>query len=254
MALTGAGGGVLGVPALVIGLHLSLVAAAPVALVSVGVAAALGTIMGLRTRHVRYRAAALMAAVGLLGAPVGVWLARVLPTAHLTLLFAAVLAYVALRMYRTAATTDTAARPPRAKPPPCALDPKAGRLRWTPACARALGLAGAAAGLLSAMLGVGGGFVIVPALRHVTDLDTPSVTATSLAVVALVSVGGICAMLLAGQDVRWSVAVPFSAGALVGLVAGRHLAARVSGRHLQQTFAALALVVAVVLVVRALPV
>jgi len=58
MALTGAGGGVLAIPLLVFGLHLPVQQAAPVGLVAVGMAAALGAALGLRQGIVRYRAAA----------------------------------------------------------------------------------------------------------------------------------------------------------------------------------------------------
>ena len=59
LALTGAGGGILAVPMLVFGLHMSLVEAAPVGLLAVGLASAVGALLGLREGVVRYRAAAI---------------------------------------------------------------------------------------------------------------------------------------------------------------------------------------------------
>ena len=79
LALTGAGGGVLAIPLLVFGLHLPVQQAAPVGLVAVGLAAALGAALGLKEGIVRYRAAALIGAAGMLVAPLGVWLAQHLP-------------------------------------------------------------------------------------------------------------------------------------------------------------------------------
>lgn len=76
MGLTGAGGGILGVPALVLGLGLSMTQAAPVSLLAVGAAAAVGALDGLRHRLVRYRAALLIALLGALFSPVGVFLAH----------------------------------------------------------------------------------------------------------------------------------------------------------------------------------
>ncbi|MFJ1017246.1 TSUP family transporter, partial [Bordetella bronchiseptica] len=64
LGLTGAGGGILAVPALVLGLGMDMPQAAPVALMAVGLAAAVGSAEGLRRGTVRYKAAALMSVVG----------------------------------------------------------------------------------------------------------------------------------------------------------------------------------------------
>jgi uncharacterized membrane protein YfcA len=65
LAVTGAGAGVLAVPLLVFVLHLPLQQAAPVALAAVGMASAVGAVLGLREGIVRYRAAALIGAMGI---------------------------------------------------------------------------------------------------------------------------------------------------------------------------------------------
>ncbi|WP_241137097.1 TSUP family transporter, partial [Achromobacter xylosoxidans] len=75
LGLTGAGGGILAVPALMFGLHMSLAQAAPVALIAVGAASAVGAIQGLRSGLVRYKAALLMAITGAITAPLGLALA-----------------------------------------------------------------------------------------------------------------------------------------------------------------------------------
>ena len=107
------------------------------------------------------------------------------------------------------------------------------------------------AGLLSGLLGVGGGFVIIPALLRHTDLDIRSVQATSLTVIALVSVSGISAAAAHGP-LAWTVALPFAAGALLALVAGRQIAKKLDAKRLQQGFAWLCLLVALLMLVRAL--
>ena len=71
LALTGAGGGILAVPLLVFGLGLSMVEAAPVGLLAVGLAAAVGAVLGLRRGLVRYRAALFIALIGMPGAAQG---------------------------------------------------------------------------------------------------------------------------------------------------------------------------------------
>ena len=100
LALAGAGGGILAVPLLVFGLHLSIIQAAPVGLIAVGAASAFGAVLGLREGLVRYRAAALIGITGMVLAPVGVRLARLIPNAPLTVAFSIVLAWVAFRMFK----------------------------------------------------------------------------------------------------------------------------------------------------------
>jgi uncharacterized membrane protein YfcA len=253
LAMTGAGGGSMAVPLLIFGLGLSVTEAAPVALFAVGLAAAIGAALGLQAGHVRYRAAGLMALLGFVGAPLGWWLAQRIPNRPLTLIFAALLAYTSLRMLRLANPAPAPAATPACRAaPPCRMDPVEGRLRWTLSCARALGAAGFTAGLFSSLLGVGGGFVIVPALLRVSDLDMQSIAVTSMAVIALVSLCSIAVYGLAGHAIAWPVAWPFALGALAGLLAGRQLARRLSGPKLQQSFALLGLGVVGLLVWRAL--
>jgi uncharacterized membrane protein YfcA len=245
MALTGAGGGVLSIPLLVFGLHLPVQQAAPVGLVAVGLAAVLGAALGLRQGIVRYRAAALIGAVGMVVAPLGVALAQRLPNRPLLGAFAGVLMYTAWRMLKSptpaAALTDSVL---------CRANPLDQRLIWTRPCARALAGTGLIAGLLSGLLGVGGGFVIVPALRRYTDLEIRSIQATSLAVIALVSSSGVVAAALHGP-VLWTVALPFAVGAAAALLVGRQLANILDGTRLQQAFAWFCLLVAVLMLARA---
>ena len=246
MGLTGAGGGILAVPLLVFGLHLPLQQAAPTGLIAVGTAAALAAVLGLREGSVRYRAAGFMSAFGMVAAPVGVWLASHLPAQPLLLGFAALLLVVTWRSLRAVPTAGDAA----SEHVPCRLDPAQGRLRWTGRCARALGATGLTAGLLSGLFGVGGGFVIIPALQQVSSLDLRSIQATSLAVIALVSVSGVAAASASGA-LPWAVALPFGAGAVMALLVARRLARRLHPGHLRRVFGMLTLVVALMMIARA---
>lgn len=251
LALTGAGGAILAVPLLLFGLHLTVAQAAPISLLAVALAAGVGAALALRARTLRYRAAGVMAAAGLLMAPLGQWLAHRLPERPLILLFAAVLAIAAARMLLQANRELRGEEPARPPTTPCRRDPVSGRLRWTAPCAGLLVLTGGVTGLLSGLLGVGGGFVLVPALLLVTDLTMQGVIATSMGVIALVSLG--TAGLAAAQGhVAWGVATPFAAGAVAGLLAGRAWAQHLRGPRLQQGFAVVSLLVAAGLVVRAL--
>lgn len=149
LALTGAGGGILAVPLLMFGLHLSIMQAAPVGLIAVGGASAIGAVIGLREGLVRYRAAAAIGLIGMAVAPVGVRLAQIVPNGPLTIAFAVVLLYVAGRMLLQARRAGEASDQTTEVRPPCVLNPIEGRLAWTMPCARALAATGAVSGLLS---------------------------------------------------------------------------------------------------------
>jgi len=249
LALTGAGGGILAVPLLIFGAQLSVAQAAPIGLLAVGMAAALGAGLGLRAGIVRYKASMLMASAGMMLAPIGVWLAHRTDNRWLSLLFALVLLLVAYRTYRQASGKSKPKDEPRGALPPCVVGAQTGRFIWTLPCARALTLSGGIAGLLSGLIGVGGGFVIVPAMQRYTDLAVQSIIATSLAVIALVSISGVASNALAGH-LNWGIAVPFSAGALAGMLGGRFIAAYLAGSHLQKGFALISVCVAVGLIIK----
>jgi len=244
LALTGAGGGILAVPLLVFGAGLRVAEAGPIGLLAVGMAAALGAGLGLKAGTVRYKAALLMAGTGMLLSPFGIWLANRVDNRWLGILFAIVLLVVAYRTFRRAHDQPTANERPSDRTPPCIRDTYRGRFVWTTRCARVLALSGTVAGLLSGLLGVGGGFVVVPALQRYTDLAMQSVVATSLAVIALVSVSGVASSALAGS-LNWVIAVPFCAGALAGMIGGRLISSRLAGPQLQKGCAAVSALVAV---------
>lgn len=249
LALTGAGGGILAVPLLVFGAGMSVPQAAPIGLMAVGMAAAFGAMLGLRDGIVRYRAALLIAGAGILLSPLGLWLAHRIDKRWMGILFATTLLLVATRTARQALGFSAPGAVSASHP--CVRDGATGRFIWTAPCARALALSGGLAGLLSGLLGVGGGFVMVPALQRYTNLAMQSVVATSLAVIALVSAGGVAASAIAGA-IAWPVALPFSAGALAGMLAGRKIAARLAGPQLQLGFAIVSGAVALGMIAKSL--
>lgn len=255
LGLTGAGGSIFAVPLLMWGLHWSLPQATPVALLAVSASALIGTLAAWDVSYIRYRAALLMAGCGWFTAPLGIQLAHSLPVSLLNLLFAVVLTIVALRMLRQAIRKPEEANVVRAtvagdgEPaagPCCRLDPLTGRIQWTWRCAVTIASGGGATGFLAGLIGVGGGFVIVPLLRATTELSMHSAVATSLMVIALTSAGTVVsAILMQGIELPWGIALPFIAGTVAGMLGGRQLAPRIAGVRLQQLFALLMLIVAV---------
>ena len=251
MALTGAGGGILAVPLLIFGAHLGVAEAGPIGLLAVGMAAALGAVLGLKAGMVRYRAALLIAGTGMVLSPAGLWLAHRTDNRWLSILFALIMLFVGLRTFRRAGKDGSNFPHRLSAPPPCVRNEASGRFIWTSRCSRLLALSGGVAGLLSGLLGVGGGFVVVPALQRYTDLEMDSIVPTSLAVIALVSATGVTSSALAGQ-LHWSVALPFALGSIAGMVGGRQVARRLAGAQIQKGFATVSVVVAAGMIAKAI--
>ncbi len=239
LGLTGAGGGILAVPLLMYGVGWSLTQAAPVALIAVSLAAALGASIAWRYGWVRYRAALLMGAMGAATAPLGILLATHLQVRTLTLVFAVTMLISAARLWRQMDDSHGL------REPMIRLSPETGRFIWTFPTLVTISAIGAITGVVAGALGVGGGFILVPALRLVTLLPMQSAIATSLMVIALISGSTVAGALISGYDYPWQFAGPFAAGSMAGMLAGRAIAPRIAGVRLQKAFALLMVLVAI---------
>lgn len=248
MGLTGAGGGILSIPALVLGTGMGMVAAKPVALAAVGLGSAIGAAGGLRLGHVRYKAALYMVLLGVLFSPIGQWAAHQVPAAFLAILFSAIMLLVAWRSWKKPSRAQAAHSYERDVP--CKLNPDTGKFSWTPAHFTTLGLIGAATGLMTGMLGVGGGFFIVPMLQRYSNLTQQSIVVTSLAVIALVSGSTVLQMLLAGHNDIVPSGWIFVIATCVGMVFSRMVAARVPTLWSKRGFAVLVLLATVLLLLK----
>jgi uncharacterized membrane protein YfcA len=249
MGLTGAGGGILSVPLLVFFLGLPIAEAAPIALCAVALASTIGAILSIKGKILRYKAAGFMAIFGLALSPLGLWLAPQIPNAPLQILFSFILLYVAIGLLSQAHNQIKGIPEEDRNLPPCLINPSIGKLQWTLPCARALMLAGSIAGFLSGLLGVGGGFIIVPALKRYTDLPVKSIVATSLGVLAIITGGGAIFSAASG-NLNILVAAPFALAALGGLLIGLLLGKKISGPHTQLIFSIFTLVIAISLLIK----
>jgi uncharacterized protein len=107
---------------------------------------------------------------------------------------------------------------------------------------------GVAAGVLSGLLGVGGGLVIVPALVLFVGVSQHRANATSLA--AIVPISLVAAVLFGGaRSVDVAVGIPLAVGAVVGVTVGAAAMAHVREARLRQAFGVFILAVAVFLAI-----
>jgi uncharacterized membrane protein YfcA len=102
-------------------------------------------------------------------------------------------------------------------------------------------LYGLATGLLTGLLGVGGGFIVVPVLTLVAGLPIRLAIGTSLLVIALNCASGILGFV-GKVPIDWLLALVFSLASMVGSVVGANLAARARPDRLRKGFAAFILV------------
>lgn len=253
LGLTGGGGAIFAVPLLVYGLGLPAREAVGVSLLTVGSTSLVGFVERARRGLVEFPTGLLFAVAGMVGAPVGALLADRMPEVALLGLFALLMLVVAARMWHKA--EDTAVLLPvvvsEEAGPTCQRDPE-GKLRLTSQCAMLLGVVGLAAGVLAGLFGVGGGFIIVPALVVFSGMGIQRAIGTSLLVITLISASGTASHVLAGKDLTLTTAGLFTAGSVAGLFAGSRLAGRLAGPTLQKVFAAAIVGVAAYVIFRTL--
>ncbi|MEV4256227.1 sulfite exporter TauE/SafE family protein [Spirillospora sp. NPDC049652] len=242
----GAGGSMLTVPALVYLLGFTPAQATTASLVIVTVTSVTALLAHARAGNVRWKAGTLFAVAGIVPAAVAGLAAGRLPQPVLTAAFALVAGFAAVRMLRSTSASRTKPEPAA----PDADDQEDGRTPRTHAGKAAA--TGAGLGALTGLLGVGGGFLVVPAL--VTRLAFPMRAAigTSLLVIAVNALASLVTRGAAASDLDWATIVPFAGAAILAARDGRRLACRLSGRLLQRGFAFMLLAVAGLMLVDAL--
>jgi uncharacterized membrane protein YfcA len=253
----GGGGSILAVPALVYGAGQSPREATASSLLLVGVASTIGLRPHLRAGRVLAATGLAFGAAGIPGSLLGSALNHRVDQDLLLLGFAGLVLVAAWRMLTGCPTctkvgeADAIGSGPGRGPAPAgghavavATRPDAGRVL-------AVVAAGTGVGFLTGLFGVGGGFVIVPALTLLLHLDMPAAIGTSLLVIAVNSAVGLAARI-GTASIEWGVTLPFAAAAIAGVLTGGHVAGRLDPRRSLRWFAGLLVAVAVYTAVDAL--
>ncbi len=257
----GGGGSILAVPALVYVVGLEPKPAVTTSLVIVGVTALGGMVGHLRAGRVRVGAGLWFGLAGVAGSLIGSRLNREVDPQVLLVAFSGVMVIAAWRMWTSARSQERAPASAGAAAPapsvefaapvparPAVATPPRGTVRRrtlgdTVSLVAGVVVAGTVVGFMTGFFGVGGGFIIVPALVLALRFEMPVAVGTSLLVIAVNS-GTALTTRLATTGVDWRVAIPFTLAGLAGALVGNHLAGRAPSSTLIRWFAALLVAVA----------
>lgn len=236
LGLLGSGGSILTVPVLVYLLGQEEKVAIAGSLAVVGTIALAGAIPYVRQRLVDWRNVLWFGAPGMLGTVGGAWLAQWISGLAQLALFALVMLLAAWFMFR-----PPALRPADAAP----------RARWR------IVADGIVVGIVTGLVGVGGGFLIIPALVLLGGLGMRLAVGTSLVIIALKSFSGFAKYLdvLAGQGLAldWAVLALVSVFGVAGSYAGNLIGGRVPADLLRRGFAVFLVVMALYILANSLP-
>ena len=244
----GGGGSILAVPALVYAAGQTPKHATTTSLVLVAVTAVIGIVPHWRAGRVRFAAGAIFGLAGIGGSLLGSHWNKAANPNVLLLAFSGLMLVAAYGMWRrvTAAPKTEmlqsvgAAAAPTASPTSVRIDPMT-TLKVI--------VAGTIVGFLTGFFGVGGGFVIVPALVLALGFSMPEAIGTSLLVITINSAVALTTRLQAGA-IEWATVIPFTIASLLGVIVGSRLASTRDSSSLQRWFVGLLVVVAVYTAVR----
>jgi len=271
----GGGGSILAVPALVYGAGEAAHAATTTSLVVVGTTALVGMVGHFRAGRVHLWAGLGFGLVGTGGSFLGSALNRDIPGDVLLLTFSGLILVAAWRMHQQAAArraissersssgssassftahpdnhgastspSRSSASDPMQSAPTASSSASLAHARTTMDTVLRVVVAGTAVGFLTGFFGVGGGFVIVPALVLALGYEMPIAVGTSLLVIAVSSAEGLAFRLSSG-GVDWRVALPFTIAGIIGVLVGDRVAGRVPAHKLTRWFVWLLVAVAV---------
>ncbi|MEU9509372.1 sulfite exporter TauE/SafE family protein [Micromonospora sp. NPDC048170] len=233
LGLLGGGGSILAVPLLVYVADLPAKEAIATSLLVVGVTSAVGVLPHKRAGRIRWRTGLLFGVAGMAGAYVGGRLGEFVPAGVLLTGFALMMLATAIAMIR-------GRRPAAGRPAPRELP------------VRRVVLDGVVVGLVTGLVGAGGGFLVVPALALLGGLPMPVAVGTSLVVIAMKSFAGL-AGYLSSVSIDWGLAAAVTAAAVVGSLLGGRLAGRVPEDVLRKVFGWFVVVMGVFVLAQQMP-
>ena len=244
LGLLGGGGSILAVPTFLYVFHVEPKPAIAMSLVVVGMSALVGFLTHWRQGTVNVRIAALFGALAMVGAFAGARAAAYVPASVQLSLFTAFALTAAVMMLRDSLRTSRAAT--------SAATPEYDAARASPSSSHfsaMLGVQAVAVGVLTALIGAGGGFLIVPSLVLVANVPVKEAIGSSLLIIAMNATSGVAGYL--GQvPFDWRLVAWFTGVAALGAVVGTRVMRRLPAARIKQAFAIMILVLGTYLVIR----
>lgn len=232
LGLLGGGGSILTLPIFRYALGMEVKQAIGMSLGVVSLTSLAGALRHWRQGNLELRALVAFAPAAIVSTFVGAKVARFVPGSVQMIGFAMVMAVAALLMWGG----KTGVRPPVTE----------GGVQRRPEAIIGIGLG---LGFLTGVIGVGGGFLIVPALVLLLGLEMKRAVGTSLAVISLNAASGFAGYL--GQvAIDWALMAGFAAIAIVGVFIGSALVTKVSQEQLRRGFAVFLIVVAAYIIIQ----
>lgn len=234
LGLLGGGGSILALPIFHYVFKLPVEPAIAMSLVVVGMSSFVGFLGHWRQRTVSFRIGLPFGGVALVAAYTTASLTGLVPDALQLGLFAAFAATAAAVMLRDAL-----------RPPPPATDTESPAP--TPRFTWLVALEASVVGALTALIGAGGGFVIVPALVYLAGVPVKKAVGSSLFIITLNALAGFLGYV-GRVEVDWGLTLSFTGIAAVGAVIGARLSRRLSARRIKLGFALLIIVLGTYLI------
>lgn len=216
LGLLGGGGSILTVPILTYVAGMSPKEAIAASLFVVGVTSAVSAVDHARNKRVRWRTGLVFGAAGMAGAFGGGLLGGHLPGTVLMIAFALMMIATSLAMIRGRRNSSRAPLPGDLPVPKVILE-------------------GLVVGLVTGLVGAGGGFLVVPALALLGGLSMPVAVGTSLVVIAMKSFAGLGGYLTV-VSLDWALVGGVTAAAILGSFIGARLAGRITESSLRKGF------------------
>jgi uncharacterized protein len=260
LGLTGAGGSVFAVPLLMLLAGMPMSDAAGISLGAVAASTIYGSLRNLvqqQSAPVLWKPGMILAGAGALTAPLGKWLGLQISELWLVSGFSVLAMVIALRMWLSASKNPDSASVVRAgnfahTPAPallCSLS-ATGQFELRLRCVSGLLIGGLLVGLLSGLLGVGGGFLIIPLLLTLSSVSMAQAVSTSLLIIALVSSSGFISHLFISSNNDWSLIGLIAAGGIIGMMLGQSISHKIANALLQKIFAVSLLAVCLITFMR----
>jgi uncharacterized protein len=228
LGVVGGGGSIIAVPALVYGVGMSPAQAIPTSLLVVG-ASSLAALIPRFREGINWPVVLLVGAAGIPAAWGGTAIGKLLDPNTLMLAFAALMVIAGIRMLTRTHETEGS----------CSTGPTRAFRTCAP---KAVGV-GLLVGFLTGLLGVGGGFLITPALTLFLGLRMKQAVGSSLAIIVINSVAGFSAHA-AGFAIEWPTVLAFAIPAILGSLVAARFARRLKDTHVRVSFAVLIFAVA----------